>query len=84
MDDYASNLDYLDGGRRDDARDRVSRPVSPEEYRAGKPKPKADKPIPYIQYRLTGGPDVKCISNGNTWADSAVQGREEGPRLTGG
>jgi len=35
----------------------------------GKPK---DKPEPFKQYALTGGSGVKCISNGNTWAESEV------------
>lgn len=33
---------------------------------------KADKPEPFKQYALTGGKDVKCITNGNTWAESEV------------
>lgn len=31
-----------------------------------------DKPEPFKQYALTGGTGVKCISNGNTWAESEV------------
>ena len=31
------------------------------------------KPEPYKQYRLTGGRGVKCIANGNTWAESEVE-----------
>ena len=33
---------------------------------------KADKPEPFKQYALTGGPGVKCIANGNTWEESEV------------
>lgn len=32
-----------------------------------------DAPIPGKQYALTGGPDDKCIANGNTWAESIVK-----------
>lgn len=32
----------------------------------------ADKPEPFKQYALTGGTDIKCIANGNTWAESEV------------
>lgn len=35
-------------------------------------KPAANKPLDGVQYRLTGGPGVACIANGNTWAESAV------------
>lgn len=35
----------------------------------GDPK---DKPEPFKQYALTGGPGVKSIVNGNTWAESEV------------
>jgi hypothetical protein len=31
-----------------------------------------DKPEPFKQYALTGGPGVKSIANGNTWAESEV------------
>lgn len=31
-----------------------------------------DKPEPFKQYALTGGPGVKCIANGNTWEESEV------------
>lgn len=31
------------------------------------------KPIPGVEYRLTGGPGVACISNGNTWAESRIE-----------
>lgn len=33
---------------------------------------KEDKPEPFKQYALTGGPGVKCIANGNTWEESEV------------
>lgn len=33
---------------------------------------KEDKPEYGKVYALTGGPDEKCISNGNSWADSEV------------
>lgn len=32
----------------------------------------ANKPKPFKQYALTGGTGVKCIMNGNTWAESEV------------
>ena len=32
-----------------------------------------DHPIPGKQYALTGGTGEKCIANGNTWEESAVQ-----------
>ena len=32
-----------------------------------------DKPQPNKTYMLIGGTDDKCISNGNTWADSEVK-----------
>ena len=32
-----------------------------------------DKPQPNKTYMLIGGADDKCISNGNTWADSEVK-----------
>ena len=32
------------------------------------------KPEPGKQYRLTGGPGVACISNGDSWAASEVGG----------
>jgi hypothetical protein len=35
--------------------------------------PREDKPEPGRQYRLTGGPDVPSIANGNTWAESLVE-----------
>ena len=31
---------------------------------------KKDKPEPGKIYSLTGAPDVACIANGNTWAES--------------
>ena len=31
-----------------------------------------DKPEPFKQYALTGGPGVKCIANRNTWEESEV------------
>ena len=31
-----------------------------------------DAPQEGVQYRLTGGPGVPCISNGNTWSESEV------------
>ena len=32
-----------------------------------------DKPEPNKTYSLTGGPDARCIANGNTWKDSEVK-----------
>ena len=31
-----------------------------------------DKPESFKQYALTGVPGVKCIANGNTWAESKI------------
>ena len=31
-----------------------------------------DRPIPGVQYSLTGGPGEPCIANGNSWAESRV------------
>ena len=31
-----------------------------------------DAPQEGVQYRLSGGPGVPCISNGNTWSESEV------------
>jgi hypothetical protein len=31
-----------------------------------------DKPEEGKLYALTGGPDDKCLSNGNTWEDSEI------------
>ena len=35
-----------------------------------------DAPIPGRQYLLMGGSDEKCISNGNTWAESIIEEKE--------
>jgi len=35
-----------------------------------------DEPEPNKEYLLTGGPGVKCILNGNTWAESEVKETE--------
>lgn len=35
-----------------------------------------DEPVPGKQYLLTGKPGVKCIMNGNTWAESEVKETE--------
>lgn len=32
-----------------------------------------DRPVPGRLYALTGGKDVKCIMNGNSWSDSVVR-----------
>jgi len=34
---------------------------------------KEDKPKEGKVYALTGGPNDKCIANGNTWAESEVK-----------
>ncbi len=34
---------------------------------------KRDAPESGKVYALTGGPDAKCILNGNSWADSVVK-----------
>ena len=34
---------------------------------------KKDKPEEGKVYALTGGPDSRCIANGNTWAESEVK-----------
>jgi hypothetical protein len=36
----------------------------------------ADKPESGKQYRLTGGPGVRCIANGDRWSDSVVDGAD--------
>ena len=36
-----------------------------------------NEPEPGKQYRLTGGPGVAAISNGNTWAESKVEKVDE-------
>ena len=34
---------------------------------------KADKPLAGKVYALTGGPDARCIANGNSWSESIVE-----------
>ena len=36
-------------------------------------EPLPNKPLPGITYTLTGGSNEKCISNGNTWAESRTE-----------
>jgi hypothetical protein len=39
-----------------------------------KKKPKKDKPVAGKTYALTGARGTRCIANGNSWAESEVQG----------
>lgn len=32
-----------------------------------------DKPQAGKEYKLTGGPNEKCIANGNSWSESEVK-----------
>ena len=34
---------------------------------------KKDKPLPGVEYHLTGGPGQPSIANGNTWEESKVE-----------
>jgi hypothetical protein len=36
-----------------------------------------NEPIPGVQYRLTGGPDVPSIQRGDTWAASRIKPGED-------
>ena len=42
-----------------------------------KEKVNMDKPEPNKEYALTGGPNDKCIANGNSWKESEVKKKSE-------